>query len=302
MRVLKKGDEGPDVKAMQEGLNAKAPAGIKPVAVTGTFDADTEQSLIDFQKRNGLKPDGVFEERTRALLFPIVAYTVQVVGRKTDSAAGPCPALPLTLPPAVWTNFSLPTLPLAVPAHASPAPAGFHLDNIQLQMGQQDNYTPWFQLRPPSSNPQDSMFLTVQGVFLRSNDDRHLEITPGVTLQGPVGALSGLGPQQAGGWSLQYFVQFTAADAFWHFDRVHLASPFAQLSFQNNLGGPLNPTVGAGLYPINMSVDVLRTKSGDPLLSVIGQAGVVGSYNLDNKHFEIGASAALGLSVQFGGK
>lgn len=56
MAVLKKGDKGPKVKALQKKLNK---AGAKPkLTENGSFDDKTEAAVKAFQKKSALKADG----------------------------------------------------------------------------------------------------------------------------------------------------------------------------------------------------------------------------------------------------
>jgi putative peptidoglycan binding protein/D-alanyl-D-alanine carboxypeptidase-like protein len=62
--VLTIGDRGPEVKNLQEALNARGES-IEP---DGIFGTGTRAAVIAFQARNGLVPDGVVGRLTRAAL------------------------------------------------------------------------------------------------------------------------------------------------------------------------------------------------------------------------------------------
>ena len=67
MASLKKGSKGKEVLTVQKALIA---ARIKPlVKATGTFDATTEAAVRAFQKKNGLKEDGVVGKNTQPKLL-----------------------------------------------------------------------------------------------------------------------------------------------------------------------------------------------------------------------------------------
>ena len=63
---LEKGDEGPEVKEMQEALLKK---GFDPKGIDGKFGPNTEKALKAFQKANGLVVDGKCGPKTKAVLY-----------------------------------------------------------------------------------------------------------------------------------------------------------------------------------------------------------------------------------------
>ncbi|MEM9147507.1 MAG: peptidoglycan-binding domain-containing protein [Pseudomonadota bacterium] len=66
MPVLKKGAKGNGVKYVQQQLNK---AGAKPkLDINGEFDAQMVEAVKTFQKRSGLKPDGIVGDDTIAKL------------------------------------------------------------------------------------------------------------------------------------------------------------------------------------------------------------------------------------------
>ncbi len=80
---LRVGATGTRVRALQEGLRQVFPAYRNAVAVQrgrlihtdGSFGAQTEAWVIEFQKRSGLVPDGVVGPKTTAAL---AAYSIQL--------------------------------------------------------------------------------------------------------------------------------------------------------------------------------------------------------------------------------
>jgi hypothetical protein len=65
--VLKDGSAGNGVKKVQRGLNEKFPA-YADLKVDGKFGPATEKSVKEFQRRSGLKADGVVGKKTYAEL------------------------------------------------------------------------------------------------------------------------------------------------------------------------------------------------------------------------------------------
>jgi hypothetical protein len=106
--------------------------------------------------------------------------------------------------------------------------------------------------------------------------------------------LNGIGRQRDDGfkWGFQPFVQFTWADIFWRRGQFHLVSPFTQITAQTDFRLQ-DPVFGVGLFPVNISFDI------NDRLSIIGQLGVVGTYDLTNKRIEVGAQPAIFGSWSF---
>lgn len=66
-RVLRKGDEGADVAILQRKLKEM---GLYEGRIDGIFGKMTREAVVQLQKNNGLKADGVCGEKTLALLPP----------------------------------------------------------------------------------------------------------------------------------------------------------------------------------------------------------------------------------------
>ena len=64
-RTLRRGDEGEDVKVMQEALNKKGGSQLK---VDGSFGRDMEEAVRDFQRKTGIGVDGEIGAQTREKL------------------------------------------------------------------------------------------------------------------------------------------------------------------------------------------------------------------------------------------
>ena len=87
-RTLRNGDEGADVKAMQEGL-IRLGYDCGRWGADGDFGDATEIALKQFQKDHGLDPDGIFGPKSRAAMDKALAEldkptaqprTVEIVG------------------------------------------------------------------------------------------------------------------------------------------------------------------------------------------------------------------------------
>ena len=66
MDTLEKGSKGPEVKQLQERLMG---LGYKPGSADGIFGVATEVAVKDFQKKMGLKADGVVGPITSSTLY-----------------------------------------------------------------------------------------------------------------------------------------------------------------------------------------------------------------------------------------
>ena len=61
-RLLKKGAEGSDVKALQEAL-MKLGYELPDYGADGEFGSETKEALMDFQRDEGLEVDGEYGEK-----------------------------------------------------------------------------------------------------------------------------------------------------------------------------------------------------------------------------------------------
>ncbi|MEO7548408.1 MAG: peptidoglycan-binding domain-containing protein [Ramlibacter sp.] len=118
-RLIRQGTSGADVRAVQDVLNFHIRR-LAPLVVDGSFGPATHGRVMEFQKSNGLKQDGIVGQNTLGKLFEeeLVPITVALVPQQTAVAGSPRlgiqpPRLvpPLTLPPLrppVITPFFLP--------------------------------------------------------------------------------------------------------------------------------------------------------------------------------------------------
>ena len=324
---------GADVRAVQIGYNTRRAPTDSRLDEDGIFGPKTKAAIIGYQKRYGLKPDGIVGFKTRKQLFPNLAATIRLHVVRTPDLLAETGQVPNSLRMRFGVDRSLtqsvgaskakdedpddgnrfPIGPLfqkqlfpSDPASGDiadftlngvtlPAPAlpenilGFRKDQAQLQAGAQFQARHLFQNQGKSPNPSGAAVLTLQQVYARNKDqDSHFELALGTQIVAPFIARTSDGMK----WGIQPFVQFTWADIFWHRGQFHLVSPFAQLSAQTDFHFG-SPVIGAGLFPVNISFDVTDR------ISIIAQAGGVGTFDTSNKRVEIGPQAALFGSVSF---
>jgi hypothetical protein len=322
IRDLYVGLSGADVVAVQTAFNTRKAAGDQRLTPDGIYGPKTKAAIVSYQKRYGLKPDGIVGFNTRKQLFPNLAATIKLfVRRAFDDAApigqvsggrglsqnvgasGDPDAIPRFPLDQLFQRQLFPTDPASgdiedftLNGVTLPAPGlpdnlfGLTKDQVQLQAGAQFQSRHLFQNQGNSPNPSGAAVITLQQVYARNKDqDGHVELALGTQIVAPFVARTKDGLL----WSIQPFVQFTWADIFWHrIDALHLVSPFAQLSAATTfkLGSPV---IGFGLFPVNVTVDVTKR------ISIIGQVGVAGSIDTSNKRVEMGPQAGLFGSLSF---
>ena len=89
-RELKQGDEGEDVRALQERLQA---LGYFAGSADGWFGPDTGEALAEFQRQNGLLASGMLDEITFGVLWSPQARPFEQVTREAaDGFSGMMPA------------------------------------------------------------------------------------------------------------------------------------------------------------------------------------------------------------------
>ena len=88
-RILKKGDKGEAVKAMQQAL-MKAGWSFPRYGADGDFGSETEANVKGFQRTEGLPVTGIYDEATRAALMrKIGAGLVEITGGTVNVRSGP---------------------------------------------------------------------------------------------------------------------------------------------------------------------------------------------------------------------
>jgi hypothetical protein len=305
---------GPDVKALQEALNAW---GATPKLVTdGKFGHNTDAAVKAFQKKQKLKDDGVVGRRTRAALFPFGVATVTISGMKLQMP--PFPGRPKNTPrilpgtltlnptqdwnellcrkldiyhpirlPGLWVPVAVPQVPEwnftvpPSPSRPAEAPLGFVDDHLELQPGAQSTF-------PIGGRRQDMFILTMQSVFRRGPDDgSHLEADLGMQIGDPVSA-----PNSP--WTFNPFVQLTDVDRFGSLGWFHYWQPYAQIGAQFSGPGNPQPSITGNLFPVNLGVDL-----GDNLTVSLG-GGPAFTWNLNSGQVQTGLQVSGGISLKLG--
>ncbi|MDQ2778075.1 MAG: peptidoglycan-binding protein [Pseudomonadota bacterium] len=112
-RILRNGDQGADVRAVQDVLNFQIRR-MAPLVVDGRFGSKTQTRVQEFQRGLALTPDGVVGPFTTARLFE----TEQLpLGLLLSPAGRPAVAGSNALqPPRLIPPLSLPGLPAATPS------------------------------------------------------------------------------------------------------------------------------------------------------------------------------------------
>jgi len=309
VRTLNLGMTGPDVKAVQEALNVwQANPALTP---DGKFGPKTDAAVRSFQKAHRLKDDGIVGRKTRAALFPVGVATTTIYGMRLklpdfspSRPRGPSllpgrltldPSLsaqilgPLSRPafekirfprlvPSLYAprvpewNLTIPPLPNRQPIR----PFGFEYDHLELQPGAQSTF-------PFGGSRQD-----MQNIYRRGPDDGpHLESALGVQIGAPFSSPNGP-------WTFNPFVQLTDVDRFGSLGAFHWWQPYAQAGFQiSGLGNP-QPTLTAGLFPVNLGLD-----AGD-ILTVNFAGGMALNLDLNTGRVQAGAQFSAGLTLKLG--
>ncbi len=285
VRVLRKGSKGEDVRVVQRALNRN---GAK-LDADGDFGNHTKDAVIGFQrwqrkKNPRFQVDGEVGDQTRRALFPLFAVTVTVQGVRVSQNSGSkigfgLPPLDLTLPPLLNLTPQLVHVPgLLEPIAAAPvagAVGGGGSSSVEWQQFAQTQrqFTGLF-------DPADSFAVGIQTVFLKSDNDNHVEFTTGCLLQSPIGFKDAHGND----FTLGCFANATWVDPILHFGMFHLANPYAQTQFQGNLTGPATPTAQLGVFPVNINVDLddqglqLNFSGGASWSLVFDQTGITSSW------------------------
>ena len=123
-RLVKQGSKGADVRAIQDVLNFHIRR-LTALAVDGDFGPLTHARVVEFQKSNQLKPDGIvgpntmgklFEEEQLPITFVLVPQQELTIGDPQQGIRPPRLIPPLTLPPL---TPPLVTTPLFLPPDSS---------------------------------------------------------------------------------------------------------------------------------------------------------------------------------------
>ena len=270
LRTMLRGQTGPDVQAIQDALKIRTPGLV--LLSDGKFGTNTQAAVIDFQKRKKLKPDGIVGPRTRSVLYPLVATTINMVG--TKSAGGRASVrLPSVSPrQASLSALRAPGVPRALQGSALSPPPGpqLKLDSFQLNPGGQVSFVNLGQ------SPQASFSLGLQSLFKRGEDDGRLELALGVQVGSPLFLKASDGSV----WTFSWFANFTWVDPLGKAGLFHLWSPFATVGGQ---GDGTQVSLGAGVFPINLSLDIIPDR-----LNISVNSGIAGTFGLRDAAFTWG--------------
>jgi len=278
LRTMMRGQTGPDIRAIQDALKIRTPGLV--LVSDGQFGGDTQAAVVSFQKKNRLKPDGIVGPRTRSVLYPLVATTINMVGTKSAGGTPVAPRLPILTPRQAALEFlRAPLVPQGLRASALSPPAGpqLKLDSFQLNPGAQISFTNLAQ------NPQASFSLGLQSLFKRGEDDGRLELALGVQVGSPLF----LRASDGSFWTFSWFANFTWVDPLGKAGLFHFWSPFATVGGQ---GDGTQVSVGAGVFPINLSLDIIPDR-----LNISVNSGVAGTLGLRDTAFTWG-----GVQTTFG--
>jgi hypothetical protein len=291
LRNVKMGDSGPDVRAVQEGLNKFFQ---NPVLdPDGKFGSETDKVVRRFQRSQGMiPPDGIVGPITRSALFPLVAVTINIYGTRSPSAPPAALAgngtggarltlgfalpgvIPLPIPPGLLKALSVDELvkvpgaaePVPTPVVATPPTRRIVVDWQQVMQSQR-------QFDGLFKNQQDSFGVGWQSVFKRQQLDpnqSHLEIATGCLVQSPVGFQDGKGND----FTIACFAQATWVESLGQ-DGNFAWAPYATAQGQGNATGPPNVIGSVSLFPIAFNIDL--TKLGFADVTLQAGAGAVGS-------------------------
>src|SRR5437868_4190891 len=82
MRKLSIGMQGPDVLAVQQGLNTRRAPQDTPLREDGIFGPKTDAAVRRFQGNNELQVDGIVGPITRNTIFPLAVVTIRAYGAR----------------------------------------------------------------------------------------------------------------------------------------------------------------------------------------------------------------------------
>jgi Putative peptidoglycan binding domain len=314
LRNVMKGATGPDVKAIQEGLNKYYKKRV--LAEDGVFGKETEKVVRRFQESEGMiPPDGIVGPITRSALFPLVAVTANFWGTRFQGRASPLlgvgetpgaylnlgfgmriPALiPLPLPPGLVAGLSRYDLiqppgsrePVLAPTVATP-PGGRIVVDWQQIMQTQRQFDGLFK------NQQDSFAIGLQSVFKRRKlnpNESHLEIATGCLLQSPIGFQDSRGND----FTIGCFAQATWVESLGE-SGIFAWAPYVQAQGQGNPTGPPTIIGSTSLFPIALNVDLGKIGFDDVTLQA--GAGAIGSLKFTSQGLVTTWGSQFGIGLQ----
>ena len=269
LRYLSQGMNGPDVKAVQQGLNLRKQPNDVPLVEDGAFGPKTDAAVRRFQQRSRIAVDGIVGPITRAALFPLAVVTVSAYGMRLrrpslfsprtlrpnlmpgrlnfgDPPPSPAPG-PLPPPLPVFSGFQ----PVSYPGLRMPIFSPFNAPAPLLTLPVHH-----FEIQPGTSvslgKPADVSFsLTLSGVVMIGPEDaRHQEFSSGIITSTP-------GVFQGGDWTVGWFAQLTHVEQLGRSGNFSW-QPNAQIVAGN---GSARPFLSATASPANVQFDVNKSLS-----------------------------------------
>ena len=164
-RTLRNGDQGTDVRAVQDVLNFHIRR-LQPLRVDGRFGPQTQARVVEFQRANALVADGVVGPRTAARLFETEQLPLAL---RLSPASAPAAAFASSSlqPPRLIPPLSLPGRPPSTPTLPVLSPVQlFPSSSAQLPPLTAQGQTLAFVLNVPVRNdPQDPTARSQQQVL-----------------------------------------------------------------------------------------------------------------------------------------
>jgi peptidoglycan hydrolase-like protein with peptidoglycan-binding domain len=272
------------VRALQHALNARPYINLKE---DGDFGKDTETAVREFQRRVGLKVDGIYGPKTEAVLWTRIAEA---------SVTLKVPVTPVN-PPSVTPNPKVIQPPGKIsnvaPAKPDQPSNGPGLVR-QLSVGSQVTFAPWL-LRPlpPPGTPTGNIWSGVVSfalVYRTAKDGPHVELALNPQLLVNSRVLN-TDPR----WGLQVNGQVTFADLIAP-GRFHLLSPFIQATAAISADPGIG--FGGGFSAGNqVSFDLIEDRLQINLNG--GVAAVWSGLGTNNSSLAVGAQGAAGLVYQW---
>jgi Putative peptidoglycan binding domain len=329
---LRAGASGPEVKAIQQGLNIRR---VTPrLEEDGIFGPRTERAVRDYQRRHRLKVDGIFGPETRRSLFWIGVATVTVVGRRDPKLTYLWPQHGAARPGTEALRRPLPD-----------GEAGLHPGQLQLADNDDLNTTicnglcasnirprhiwpleipipapalpDWnLAIEPPAegapSRPLEFVYDYIELQpgersrfwFASARQDAFILTMQSVYRRGPddgpnlqaaLGVQVGA-PFMNGPWTINPFIQLTDVDRLGALGAFHYWQPYAQIGFRTP--GPRSapgPTLADRLFPLDLTLNMVK----DVLWLGIG-GGVALNLDLHTGQIQAGSQLSFGLSVELG--
>jgi peptidoglycan hydrolase-like protein with peptidoglycan-binding domain len=325
MRDLAAGMNGPDVRALQEGLNQRNDGIAPPIKVDGAFGPETDKAIREYQARQQLKVDGIVGPRTQVSIFHLAIATTTVFGQKLYSSrpslkdrvlssfspgklhlGDPTPTPQFTPKSNVvlipddlreqmmeWSvrPYKFAGLPKPIPAPVVPDVAPSNVSQTDPWKYDHCELQPGGQYMFPFTRArQDAFTLTVQCIVSKgSPKGKHVEWANGFQLADPLNATVG-----NDFWSFNPYTQFTDVDRFGALGNFHWWQPYAQGGFQASMGRNINPTLTLNVVPINLSYDVT-----DFLTIAMAGGGFV-NLDLSSGKVLVGPMFTFGVTLKFG--